>query len=117
MPLRRFLFELCLTLGYAHPDYLLAVLDSKQISEWFEYFKYRRFGPEFETEMRAVQIAVSAAAGGQRCEVQDFLPWRLEDKQKRQTPESLLASLPGGAKAMQELINQTAEKNGDSRKS
>lgn len=38
-------------MGYPHPDYLLKYLTSRQITEWFAYYKIEPFGPHAE-EMR-----------------------------------------------------------------
>jgi hypothetical protein len=35
-------------LGYAHPDYLIKYLTSRQIAEWMAYFQLEPFGPHAE---------------------------------------------------------------------
>jgi len=35
------LFDLCLQLGYPHPDYLLGQLTCRQLQEWLHYLENR----------------------------------------------------------------------------
>jgi len=45
-------------LGYAHPDYLVKYLTSRQIAEWIAYFQIEPFGPHAE-ELRLGILATS----------------------------------------------------------
>ena len=35
-------FSLCMDLGYPHPDYLLPLLSSKQLSDWEAFYLIQR---------------------------------------------------------------------------
>lgn len=43
-PCRRYLFRLCVELGLPHPDYLMDLLTSEQISEWLAYDRLEPIG-------------------------------------------------------------------------
>lgn len=47
-PERRFAFRLALTLGAAHPDYLLPYLTSRQFCDWMEFYEMEPWGSDME---------------------------------------------------------------------
>lgn len=102
------LFDMCREMGFPHPDYLLPYLNSRQLKEWQLVNQRRPFTKEVELYMLARLTAMVAASTGQKVTVEQFLPW--ESEEKKQAPEAVLSAMPGGAKAMQELLDKAAEK-------
>lgn len=65
-------------MGYPHPDYLLELLDSRQISEWMAYYAIEPFG-QYPEYLRAGIIAATIAnvhqgKKGRRFTAEDFMP-------------------------------------------
>lgn len=91
-----------MTLGYSHPDNLLAELTSEQVSEWEAYFRLDPFSEDKE-DLRfgslcsfIVNIARSVwcKKGTKMTTATDFIPkWNidldLEEKPKKQTVKEM----------------------------
>jgi hypothetical protein len=72
------MFRLALALGFPHPDYLLPMLNSRQITEWQAYWEMEPFG-EIAAEFRSGQIAAMIVnthlrKGSQPMKAADFVP-------------------------------------------
>lgn len=76
--MRKFLFGLALALGFAHPDYLLEMLDSRQISEWMAYYGIEPWG--YRTDWLRFGVLSSVTANVHRIKKsrafkpEDFVP-------------------------------------------
>ena len=79
-----------MALGYPHPDYLLRVLNSRQISEWQAWFAIEPFG-QYPEYLRAGIIAATIAnvhkgKKGRSLKAEDFIPKEPEIREpKRQS--------------------------------
>lgn len=72
---RRFLYRLCLALGYPTPESLLSVIDSRQISEWMAFYEIEPFGYDrLEYGHAIVAREVRRCMGGGDEPVEAFLP-------------------------------------------
>lgn len=87
------MFRLCLALGYPHPDYLLRMLTSRQITEWLAYYDLEPWG-ETRADLRAGIVASTLANchrdPKQRPEAYravDFMPYRERPEQKMTAEE------------------------------
>lgn len=63
------LFELCMVIGYAHPDYLLADLTAAQLAEWIEYASVFPIGGDRDDWRAAFSTANLASCWSENVDV------------------------------------------------
>jgi len=93
-----FYFRLALALGFPHPDHMLAVLTSKQITEWIEYHAIEPWGEPaawYRSGILASLIAnIHRAKNAPPFTPADFMPKNPErTKPKKQSPEEMKTAL------------------------
>lgn len=87
-------------MGYPHPDYLLSILTSEQLSEWMAFYNLEPFG--FEMERNKFGMLTSTVANvfaskksGDSFTVNDFYPrpedimFKKDKKLKKQDVEEM----------------------------
>jgi len=55
-----FYFRLALALGFPHPDYMLAILSSAQITDWIEYYRVEPWGEPVNWQRHGESMAMQA---------------------------------------------------------
>jgi hypothetical protein len=96
------LFDLCLELGYPHPDYLLEELSGTQLREWEVYYQTKPFGTQLGFYQSGIISSVLGNVNRDSKKTptpfkpEDFIPhaYRM-DKPKKQGIETMKALLNG----------------------
>lgn len=92
------LFDLCLELGYPHPDHLLKELTAKQLREWEIKYRRKPFGSHLGFYQAGIIASVIANVNRDSkktpapFKVEDFIPslYKMDkDKTKKQTMEEM----------------------------
>jgi len=107
-----------LALGYPHPDYLLADLDSRQMAEWEAYNRLQPIGAKrldfyfayAMMQMTNLTISVYGKKGARQTKFDDFYPnWTGEKEEKVMSVEEQKAFW----KAFAERHNKRVRKEKD----
>lgn len=110
-------------LRYPTVAQMLEELDSNDLNFWLSMDRHRTIGDIATIEMIAKLIAVIAAGHGVKSKFSEWVPWEVEEEEIETDPESTLHSMPGGAGAMQSIVDELAavqaykEQHGDSSES
>jgi hypothetical protein len=96
------LFDLCLELGYPHPDHLLNELSGRQLREWEVYYHTKPFGSQLGFYQSGIIASVLANVNRDSkksptpFKAEDFMPMAYRmDKPKKQGVELMKALLDG----------------------
>lgn len=71
---RRFLFKLCLNLGYKSVSELENSLSANELIEWYEYYKEEQFmADRLELQIATLSAMVYSSSGGKDLSAVDFM--------------------------------------------
>lgn len=82
-----FAFRLCLALGFAHPDILMAQISSKQLAEWRAFYAIDPWGEWRQDRRTALLGSMQAASYGKKVNLDDLMLFDPEVRRRKEAQQ------------------------------